>query len=121
MATADKHDAGDTLRNPGATAPGGTALNKWYTPGSGDRPAWVEVEVYTESDGTSDGQVDIEVDENSDGTADDAFSVIAPAGLGATMTESHMVYVPDGGQYRFNNVSDPNGNNTTNTSREIAA
>lgn len=115
-----QQDGRNVSVDPGTTTAIAPGFGSWTTADS-DRPARIELEIHADTDGTTDGQVDVDVDESGGTTADYSFSTVSPSGVGGSETQYLKVYVPAGGQYRINNVSDPNLNNAINVARQITA
>lgn len=109
---------GDSLVNPGKSSAIAPGFNTW-TQISTNRPAFLTLELYAETDGTTDAQVNVEVDESGGTTADYADSCISVASVGGSETELKFVYIPAGGQFQINNVSDPVPANSINIIRQI--
>jgi hypothetical protein len=87
-----------------------------------DNPSVVTLQIRAETDGTSNGQTSIDVDEDGDGTRE--YNVIAAfadpdAGSGYQEIDTSTLVIPAGGQFRVNNVGDPNGTNSIDQARAV--
>lgn len=117
-----RYEDGRLLVDLGTTATGVGSFGSWRQVDA-DAPALVTVAATAETDGTNPGEVVVDVDEDGGTTADYTLPVVEIAADNAAGTAENGtvagVYVPGGAQYQVRAASDPNGNNTLDTVREV--
>ena len=112
---------GDPAGGFGTTTSISPSFDTW-TEADPDRPAVIEFEARAVTDGSSNGEIRVDVDESGGTTADYGFSAAyADDGLGSggRNRTTVVVYVPAGAQYQIRNTSDPTGDNSTLSERQL--
>lgn len=117
-----RYEDGRLLNDPGPTSSAAPGFGTWRQ-ASADAPALVTVAATAETDGAASGEVLLDVDEDGDDAAEYTLSVVevvADHAAGTAFADALAgVYLPASAQYRVQNSSDPNANNSLDTIREV--